>query len=169
MKIILSLLTLFVSFVTLSSLPSCTKDTTTTITKTDTVIVNDTITGTSLTKTQILASHTWEVEEAYNDISGTVYYYQRDSATSAINLSGIRYTFNTNGTGTYVDGNDNTYNTTWQFTTSDDANMQINFIGLSSNPTDNWTMISITDSVFLQSTYVPSLGLVVTAELVPVP
>jgi hypothetical protein len=169
MKIILSLLTLFVSVIILSSLPSCTKNTTTTISKTDTVIVTDTVTGTSLTKTQILASHTWEVEEAYNDISGTVYYYQRDSATSAINLSGIRYTFNTNGTGTYVDGSGNTYNTTWQFTTSDDANMQINFIGLSSNPTDNWTMISITDSVFLQSTYVPSLGLVVTAELVPVP
>jgi len=169
MKILLSGMFLFISFVIFSSLSSCAKDTVTTVTKTDTVVVTDTLTATSLTKTQILTGHTWEVEEAYNDISGTVYYYQRDSATNAINLGGIRYTFNTNGTGTYIDGNGNPYNTTWHFTTSDETNMQINFTGLSSNPTDNWTMMSITESFFTQSTYVPSLGLVVTAECVPVP
>ncbi len=57
-----------------------------------------------LTATQILASHTWEAGETFQDLGGIVYHYLRGGENTFPNGNDqglIRYTFNADGTGTY--------------------------------------------------------------------
>ena len=162
MKIKLSILLLFVSFVILFSLPSCTKDTTTTITKTDTVI------AASLTKSQILVQKSpWKIEQIVQDLGGTVTEYDRGGTnTTGQNFDIVRFTFNADGSGSNTDGDGNVFSMTWQFTNADQNAIAL---VINANPvvTGTWTLVTITDSTISQ-TNTATQGALESATLVPV-
>jgi hypothetical protein len=152
---------LTVGFIILLTVSSCKKDTVTT-----TITVHDTITGSTLSKAQILANHTWEVKSTYQDLSGTTLYYVRDSInTVGANEDTIRITFTTSGTGTYRDNYGTLWNTTWAFTTGDDENLILQLTG---GPSFAWNQLNISDSSILETTPL-SDGDLASTRLIPVP
>jgi hypothetical protein len=164
MKIKLSILVLFVSFIILSFFPSCAKDTVTTVT------VKDTISLPSLSKIQILTSHVWEIQESTTAISGTVYNYERGVTNTypvGLNQAPIRLTFNTNGTGTYTDPTTTVYNSSWGFNLNDSTIISGNITYNSTVTPYTYNLVNITDSVFSFSSSVP--GGVAAYRCIPVP
>jgi hypothetical protein len=94
-----------------------------------------------LTKDQILVQKTWKVDQLHHVISGHYSIYT-DGGTNTTGLSydKLRFTFNSNGTGTHIDVSGVTHNFTWQFTTTDKRNMQITLDGTT---VFNWIMVEI--------------------------
>jgi hypothetical protein len=148
---------------------SCAKDTVTKTVDHDTTIEHDTIAPVALSATQILIQKSpWEVLQSYYSISGANYTYYRGSSSNSFPAPGIdatRYSFYADSTGTYTDGYGITTGTTWQFTSLADTAILINIQG----QTYDWGLISITDSTFFNTSYVPSQAIVSAVELVPVP
>ena len=149
MKNILLVFTLLVLFV---NLLSCTKKSVTTITKTDTVVVNARFPS----KTQLLTAHTWEVEESFEDILGAYYHYKRGGDNNmplGENPAAIRWVYRANGTGLYTDPDSSISNITWAFSPADSTiiNEIITYYSTQSFATFN--LVEITDST-LSFTYI---------------
>src|SRR5688572_837335 len=95
---------------------------------------------TTLTKDQILTAKTWKVDKLHHVISGQYSSYTNGGAnTTGINYSNLRFTFNSNGTGAYVDKAGVSSNFTWQFASTDKRTLQIT----ESGRTDTWDMLEI--------------------------
>jgi hypothetical protein len=149
MKTKLSLLT--IAFFLLIIVSSCKKDST----------------AVSLTKTQLLTQSPWEIKETVYDIGGTITEYHRGGTnTTGANYHTVRFTFNTNGTGTNRDGNGDTHPLTWQFTSTDFSTIHL-VISASSTITADWSLVNVTDTVLSQS-YISGSTLE-TATLIHVP
>jgi hypothetical protein len=98
---------------------------------------------TTLTKDQILTAKTWKVDKLHHVISGQYSSYTNGGAnTTGINYNNLRFTFNSNGTGIYVDQAGASNNLTWQFTSTDKRSLQITAAGR----TDTWDMLEIADN-----------------------
>lgn len=167
MKKFLFSISTFVLLVIVSS--SCSKETVTkTVTNYDTTVVVDTVPPSLLTKIQLITSHTWEVEQSYYSLGGTVYSYFRSGSNNTFPAPGIdatRYTFAVDSTGTYTDGYGHVTGTTWNFTTPADTSLIINF----NSQTDDWTLLTVSDTALFTTTFVPSQDLVSAVKLIPVP
>ena len=100
-------------------------------------------TTTTLTKEQILVAKTWKVDKLHHVISGQYSSYTNGGAnTTGINYNNLRFTFNSNGTGTHIDQTGTSYSFTWQFTSTDKRILQITVNGR----TDVWDMLEIADN-----------------------
>ena len=74
-------------------------------------------------------------------ISGAYSSYTYGGAnTTGINYDVMRFTFNTDGTGTYIDQNGNSYTSSWKFTTTDQRTLQFT---LSNGSTYTWQMVQL--------------------------
>jgi hypothetical protein len=153
--------------ITQMNLSSCTKNTVTTIHDTTTIV--DTVKPVSLTSTQILSSHIWEIYELFEVLNGDTSHYLRGVVNTTGSDQDIeRFTFNENGSGNYIGPDNNTYSLTWQFTNSDQSSMQLTTTYAASSVTYNWELVSISDSAIYQTTPETN-GVIVSAKLVPVP
>jgi hypothetical protein len=67
-------------------------------------------TTTTLTKDQILVQKIWRVDQLHNSLNG-VYasYFNGGANTTGVNYDNLRYTFNADGTGTYIDQNNTSH------------------------------------------------------------
>ena len=109
---------------------SCTKESTTPGTKTDTV----------LTRTQILTQKTWQVDQLIHVISGVYSTYTRGGTNgTGTNYDNLRFTFKADGTGTHTDAAGSTYPTTWQFSTTDQRTLKLAVNGT----TYTWNMVEL--------------------------
>jgi hypothetical protein len=98
-----------------------------------------------LTKDQILVQKTWKVDRLHHVIGGVYSGYISGAAnTTGISYDKMRFTFNSNGTGTIVDPSGNSYPLTWQFNNSDKRSISISVPSLSVNNT--WDMVEIADN-----------------------
>ena len=112
---------------------SCTKDhtiydtvnhtiyDTVTQTKQDTLVIKDT--AISL---QLITANSWKMQELIGVQGNTMLNYQRGAAGNTVNYDADNITFNSNGTGTYVDGAGASHAITWNFTNS--TNTQITWV-----------------------------------------
>ncbi|HTB51925.1 MAG TPA: hypothetical protein VK718_04050 [Ferruginibacter sp.] len=100
------------------------------------------------TKENILVKNTWEVEEVMSNVHGkNLHYIKGGINTTGEDYRPYKFTFKSNGTGTYVDGVGNIYPTRWKFTSSDGHNME--FIVEMPNPaTFTWNMVEISPTSF---------------------
>jgi hypothetical protein len=114
---------------------------------------NVTVAAPTLTRTQMLTAKTWKVEEVYSNVSCTNTHYLSGGAgnPSSPNYGLLRFTFNSNGTGSTTDTQGNNFTTTWAFTSSDERNLQITVNG-STPVVYNWNQVEITPGVMYQTT-----------------
>jgi hypothetical protein len=112
-----------------------------------------TVAPSTLTRTQMLTAKTWKVDEVYSNASCTnTHYLTGATGNSGLpNYSLLRFTFNSNGTGTHTDTQGNNYTTTWHFTSPDERNLQIT-INSTTPVTYNWNQVEITPGVMYQTT-----------------
>jgi len=124
-------LTAFAAAFLLVEMSSCTKvAASTTIYDTVKVVITDTVCPTPLTKVQILTQKAWRVAQVQHVLNGVYSSYTLGGTnTTGINYDTLRFTFNTDGTGTNTNQNGITYPLTWQFTTTDQRTMQISTNG----------------------------------------
>lgn len=123
---------------------------------------------TTLTKDQILVQKAWQVDEVWRNISGTNSHYVRGGVnTTGVNYGSIRFIFNSDGTGTYIDEVGTSHTVSWVFSTPDKYNMQVT-IGPPSAQTFTWNMVEITSSA-MYNTAVVGNNILVTARYVQVP
>src|SRR3569623_1690002 len=151
MKLILSLsgiILILSSLSTTTLLTSCTKDQTifdtVTVTKTDTlsVIKTDTllIKDSSFSKA-LLTAYPWKTTEVRAVCGGDSIYYYRGGTNNTIGFgdrSIETYTFNADGTGSLLDGENGSHNiTNWQFVNSDNSKLTF----LINNPPSSQTFL----------------------------
>src|SRR5215204_5797484 len=122
----------------LFSLLACKKENTTTTTQTPQ----------QKTKTEVLTAKSWIVKEAYDMQAGTFNKYNRGAANNTNNLDNDEMTFNTNHTGTYKDATGQSYNLTWNFTSSDSTKMSA-VIHYPTPVTLNYDMVALFDNSFM--------------------
>ena len=99
----------------------------------------------ALTKEEILVQKTWKIDQLHRVIGG-VYasYFSGGVNTTGKNYDLNRYTFNSDGTGIYIGEDGKTYNSTWQFTSSDKRTMTFSISLNGSTPSvNNWVMVEI--------------------------
>lgn len=120
----------------------------------------------ALTAKQKLTAHTWQVEETYQNLTGTrIHYLRGGENTSGVNMGAIRLKFNADGTGTNTDVSGTTYNMTWNFTSAEESDLRLIING---TVIHDWIFTAIEENQIIQSTLVPANGLVV-AKWTPVP
>ena len=130
MKFLLSLsgIILFWSLSISTCLTSCSKDKTifdtVTVTKNDTVTLKDTvIIKDSAFTSELLTAYPWKVNELRAVYGGDSIYYLRGGSNNTTGFgdrSIETYTFNTDGTGSLLDGNSYTHSIiNWQFANSE--------------------------------------------------
>ena len=154
-------------FIIQMNLSSCSKNTVTTIHDTTTIV--DTVKPVILTNTQILSSYSWEVYELYQVFNGDTSHYLRGVVnTTGSNQDVQRFTFNADGSGSYIGPDNSNYSMTWQFTNSDQTSMQLITTNGGSSVTYNWELVSISDSAIYQTTPETN-GVIVSVKLIPVP
>jgi hypothetical protein len=100
------------------SLSSCTKEST----KYDTVVkqtnVYDTINRRDTINMAILTANSWKIEEIRAVSGNNVIFYQRGGNSNTQNFDNEYITFNSDGSGTYVDNLGGTYTINWKFADS---------------------------------------------------
>ena len=119
-----------------------------------------------LTSTQLLTAHTWQIDETYQNLSGTRTHYLRGGEnTSGVNMGDMKLKFNSDGTGTNTDISGTTYNMTWSFTSADESNLRLTVNG---SVIYDWIFTNISAKVILATSLYSTNGLI-TAKWVPVP
>lgn len=127
---------------------------------------NDTTVPAEKTNTQLLAAHTWQIGETYQNLTGTRFHYLRGGEnTSGVNMDVMRLKFNADGTGTNTDISGTTYNMTWAFTSADERN--VHFV-VNGTVTYDWIFTEIDEDIILQTSLYSTNGLI-TAKWIPVP
>lgn len=95
----------------------------------------------TLTKQQILSEKIWRVDELHSVINGTyASYYTGGTNNTGEAYENMRYTFNADGTGTYIDQFNASHSIQWEFTTGDLRNMRFTIDGTT---VQNWQMVEI--------------------------
>lgn len=95
----------------------------------------------TLKKEQILVAKTWKVDQLHSVINGVYASYSNGGTnTTGVNYDNLRYTFNADGTGIYVDQHNETHSVTWQFTSDDKRAIKF---AISGKVPDNWEMVEI--------------------------
>ncbi len=96
---------------------------------------------TSLSKEQILVAKTWKIDQLHNVINGTYGLYESGGVnTTGIDYHNTRYTFDSDGTGVYVDEFNTTHSVAWSFPTADQRTIHFSIDGASPNI---WRMVEI--------------------------
>ena len=162
-------LTAFAAAFLLVEMSSCKKSVaSTTIYDTVKVIVTDTLCPTPLTKVQILTQKPWRVAQVQHVLNGVYSSYTLGGTnTTGINYDTLRFTFNTDGTGTNTNQNGITFPLTWQFTTTDQRTMLVSTNGT----TYTWNMVQIAGNymnISVQLTINGSSNNMETSQLVQV-
>ena len=103
------------------------KDTVNVIQK-DTVTVKDTVTikDTMLTA-EILAANSWKIQEIRGTIDNDIQYYLRGGLANTESFDNEYITFNTDGTGTYIDNVAHSTAITWVFDNAENKKMTLRF------------------------------------------
>ena len=96
---------------------------------------------TTLTKQQILVEKTWRVDQLHNVLGGAYHVYENGGVNSTgIDYDNMRYTFNSDGTGTYIDEFNASHSVNWSFPTPDQRTIHFSIDGASPNI---WQMVEI--------------------------
>jgi hypothetical protein len=85
---------------------------------------------------------------------------------TGVNYNIIKLTFNANGTGTYTAEDGTTYNTTWEFTSTDEHNM---LFVVNGSETFVWNMVEISETSFQSTTALDKLGILQSTRYTPIP
>jgi hypothetical protein len=95
----------------------------------------------TLTKQQILVQKDWKIDQLHSNING-VYasYFRGGPNTTGITYDNVRYTFKSDGTGTYVDQHNTSHSVSWQFASADQRSMIFSISGMAP---DSWQMVEI--------------------------
>ncbi|MEJ7741004.1 MAG: hypothetical protein WKF97_26600 [Chitinophagaceae bacterium] len=114
---------------------SCKKDTTA-----------QTTTTPVLTKEQILVQKEWKVDRLHHVLGGAYSSYSDGGTnTTRIPYEKLRFTFNSNGTGIYIDQFGSSYPTNWKFTTADKRALTLT-VNAAAPFTNYWEMVEIADN-----------------------
>ena len=98
------------------------------------------------TKENILTENVWKVEEVRSNLSKkNLHYLNGKENTTGVDYSVFRLTFNTDGTGTYIDTYGSVLKTTWKFTSKDKHNMSFT---IQNGNTFDWSMVEISENSF---------------------
>jgi hypothetical protein len=111
---------------------------------------------TTLTKDQILVQKEWKIDQLHR-VSGGHYgsFSAGGSNSTGINFEKIRYTFNSDGTGTYTTEQGTNYTTKWEFTTADKRTLKFT---VSNFPSYTWQMVEISGSYLHATENFPTPG-----------
>ncbi|MGG9972429.1 hypothetical protein ACQ33O_11605 [Ferruginibacter sp. SUN002] len=102
-----------------------------------------------LSRAEILAKYTWQVNELWTNTSGNnVHYLRGVENTTEYNQDIVRLTFNLDGTGTHTDATGIVHQTTWSFSSDDETNLDLTINGIT---TDHWNLVDITEKHILES------------------
>lgn len=127
-------------------------------------------TTSALTKDQILVAKTWKVAQLHHVIGSAYSTYTNGGInTTGINYDNLRFTFNSDGTGTHIDPSGNSHTMLWQFTNSDKRTLQVTLDNSSSNL---WQMVQIAGNYLNASAQVTISGNsnnIETFQLIQVP
>lgn len=133
----------------------------------DTVYIHDTVITVPPTRVQILTQKDWIVDELYRNVGGTNTKYVRGGTnTTGVTYQNMRFHFNANGTGSYIDEVGTTHTLDWTFTSADQRNMNLN-IGPPFATTFVWNMMEVAGN-YLHATSAFSNGLL-SARYIQVP
>lgn len=121
-----------------------------------------------LTKREILVRNPWKVDEVMSSVNGKNGHY----IAGGINNTGVDYskfklTFKNDGTGTYTAEAGVTFNTTWEFTSSDEHNMKLT-VYESTPVIFVWNMVEISENSFQSTTAVDKLNILQSTRYVPI-
>lgn len=120
-----------------------------------------------LSKKMLLVKPKWQVDEVIRNINGTNSHYIRGGINdTGVNYDLIELTFNNDGSGTYQDEVGVTHPITWQFTSSDNRNLQLN-IGPPYATSFEWNLVEIAPDALHNTTAVGG-GILVSARYRPV-
>jgi hypothetical protein len=123
----------------------------------------------TLSKIQLLTQHVWEVQKTIVQIGNTQTEYIRDSInTTGDDYDASRFTYNTNGTGTVLDGAGNTNTFTWAFNPSDSSTM-ILLINYATPITFTFSFIRLTQNSYTYTESYTNNGYDILAELNLIP
>lgn len=130
---------LFVLMATIEvGVTSCTKDKTlydtVTVTKTDTLVIQDTAITLGL-----LTANAWKMQEIRGVIGNDIIFYQRGGTTNTENYDNEYIRFNADKTGILFDANSATHQITWDF--SNEAKTKLTFILANPAPLESQTVI----------------------------
>ena len=119
-------------------------------------------TPTPLTRSQVLAKYTWQLDEVWTNVNatGTNKHYVRNGVnTTGVSYEKMRLTFKVDSTGSYTDETGVYHATTWKFTSADQHNLLLN-VGAPYPISFTWTMLEISDSTITALSPVGTNGLV---------
>ena len=120
----------------------------------------------TMTKKEILTSHTWQVQETYQVVTGKLTHYVRGGEnTTGVDIGAMRVKFNPDGTGTNTDISGTTYNMTWNFTTPDESGLRLLVNGTVEYI---WVLNHYEKDKILTTSPVSTNGLI-TSKLIPAP
>ncbi|MEO7960271.1 MAG: hypothetical protein ABIR19_01920 [Ginsengibacter sp.] len=123
---------------------------------------------TQLTKTETLVKNQWELDEVYRSIQGSNSHYQRNGENNTgVHYDYIHFTFNTDGTGEYIDEVNTHHPVNWTFISSDFRNINLE-IGAPYATSFDWHLVEITKDALHNTTTVGS-DILVSARYFPVP
>jgi hypothetical protein len=104
---------------------SCTKEKivvdTVTVTKTDTLIIQDTTVS-----LELLTANSWKLQEIRGVNGNTMVFYERGGTLNTQNFDNEYIRFRADGTGTYFDASGATHQITWEF--SNEARTKLTFV-----------------------------------------
>lgn len=121
----------------------------------------------NLSKKQILIRQPWKVDEVMSNVSGkNVHYIRGGINNTGVDYSKFKLVFNNDGTGTYTAESGITFNTTWEFTSSDEHNMKL--VVMEDKPvTFIWNMVEISQKSFQSTTALSSPVILQSTRYIP--
>jgi hypothetical protein len=123
----------------------------------------------SLTNTQLLTQHTWQIQSALIQEGNSQTSYTKGGVNSTGSDYSIdRFTFKAGGTGVFVDNLDSTWTFTWAFATGDETKMTIT-INYATPETLSWAFIFLTQNTFTYTEYFENGGTEILAEMQLIP
>jgi hypothetical protein len=120
-----------------------------------------------LTNAQILVQKDWLVDELYRNLAGSNTRFVRNGMnTTGITYENMRFHFNVDGTGTYVDEVRTSHSFNWNFSTPDQKNIVLN-ITTPIAITYSWNMVELKNN-YMHSTSPFQYGML-SARYIQVP
>lgn len=121
-----------------------------------------------LTNTQILAQKDWQIDEVWRSQGGVNSHYLRGGEnTTGTNYGNLRFHFNADGTGTYIDEVGTNHTINWSFTSADERNLSLN-IGPPFPVMFVWNMLELKNN-YMHSTTPYSGNNLLSARYIQIP
>jgi hypothetical protein len=119
----------------------------------DTIRIHDTVVSPQPSRLQILTEKTWQIDEMVRSDGGIITEYNRGGLnTTGVSFQNMKFKFNTDFTGTYIDQVGVSHTLTWNYIGSDQTKFSLT-IGPPSANTFSWRIVELKNNL-LHSTSV---------------